>query len=71
MQHILFILVKPAGKTNIQEGLQTMGYQVYPSRKFSIFIAQQRPPCYWKISMENKQNLYRSLQEYIKATRDV
>lgn len=38
MQHILFRLIKPTGKTNIPEGLQAMGCQVYPARKFSLFL---------------------------------
>lgn len=38
MQGILFRLVKPTGKANIQEGLQVMGCQVYPSRKLSLFL---------------------------------
>jgi len=38
MQHILFRLVKPSGKTTIQEGLQAIGCEDYPSRKFFLFL---------------------------------
>lgn len=69
MQHILFRWVTPTRKTNIQEGLQATGCQVYPSRKSSFFIALQRSPCCWRTIMEKKQNLYRQLREHTKQLR--
>lgn len=69
---ILFRSVQPTGSTNTQEGLQATQCQVYhPESSSDRFVLHCKDQCVVQRHIWKRNDRYRWVQEYMKATRDV